>query len=153
MLNHVSERSLVAVEIIVITSSRATIYRLFTPLQTQRCRYNAVNFLQNMYKRHPIARPLGRGIGVWGILLDPAYDWYSARVPTIIYAISYHIGPRYSGTQLYMFFIVLFITVTHCAWLHGNIVLCQHRLITWTNVDLCHCVLWHSPESDFVRYF
>ena len=27
------------------------------------CRYNAVNFLKNIHKRHPIARPLGRGMG------------------------------------------------------------------------------------------
>ena len=30
---------------------------------TVRCRYNAVNFLTNIHKRHPIARPLGRGMG------------------------------------------------------------------------------------------
>ena len=30
---------------------------------TVRCRYNAVNFLTNTHKRHPIARPLGRGMG------------------------------------------------------------------------------------------
>ena len=28
-----------------------------------RCRYNAVNFLKNIHKRHPIARPLGWGMG------------------------------------------------------------------------------------------
>ena len=28
-----------------------------------RCRYSAVNFLSNIHKRHPIARPLGRGMG------------------------------------------------------------------------------------------
>ena len=27
------------------------------------CRYNAVNFLQNLHRIHPIARPLGRGMG------------------------------------------------------------------------------------------
>ena len=27
------------------------------------CRYSAVNFLKNIHKRHPIARPLGRGMG------------------------------------------------------------------------------------------
>ena len=27
------------------------------------CRYNAVNFLTNIHKRHPIARPLGRDMG------------------------------------------------------------------------------------------
>ena len=32
-------------------------------LYTVRCRYNAVNFLTNSHKRHPIARPLGLGMG------------------------------------------------------------------------------------------
>ena len=30
---------------------------------TMRCRYNAVNCLTTIHKRHPIARPLGWGIG------------------------------------------------------------------------------------------
>ena len=30
---------------------------------TVQCRYNAVNFFTNIYKRHPIARPLGQGMG------------------------------------------------------------------------------------------
>ena len=30
---------------------------------TVQCRYNAVNFLRNIHKRHPIARPWGRGMG------------------------------------------------------------------------------------------
>ena len=32
-------------------------------IYTVWCRYNAVNFLTNIHKRHPIARPLGRGMG------------------------------------------------------------------------------------------
>ena len=33
-------------------------------INTVRCRYNAVNFLKKYsHKRHPIARPLGRGTG------------------------------------------------------------------------------------------
>ena len=39
---------------------------------TARWRYNAVNFLKNIHKPHPIARPLGRGIGVW--FVDLASD-------------------------------------------------------------------------------
>ena len=35
--------------------------------------------------------------------VDPAFDWYSASVPVIIYVISYHIGLRYDGTRLYKY--------------------------------------------------
>ena len=31
------------------------------PADTSRCRYNAVNFIKIIHKRHSIARPLGRG--------------------------------------------------------------------------------------------
>ena len=34
-----------------------------TKHNTVRCRYNAVNCLTNIHERHPIARPLGRGMG------------------------------------------------------------------------------------------
>ena len=30
---------------------------------TVRCGFNAVNFITNIHKRHPMARPLGRGMG------------------------------------------------------------------------------------------
>ena len=56
-------------------------------VNTVRCHYNAVNFLANVHKRHPIARPL-------------SYR-YSASVPVIIYAVSYYIGPRYNSIRLY----------------------------------------------------
>ena len=32
-------------------------------LVTVQCLYKAVNFLPNLHKRHPIARPWGRGMG------------------------------------------------------------------------------------------
>ena len=35
----------------------------FIMSNTVRCRYNAVNFLPNPHKRHPIARPWGRDMG------------------------------------------------------------------------------------------
>ena len=38
-------------------------YTMNIYIYTARCRYNAVNFLTNIHKRHPIARPLGRGMG------------------------------------------------------------------------------------------
>ena len=63
------------------------------------CRYNVVNFVTNVHKIHPIAWPLGRGMGVSFVYL--ASDWYSASVPVIIYVISYNFGLRYNGTWPY----------------------------------------------------
>ena len=40
---------------------------------TVRYRYNAVNFFKNIHKRHPIARPLGRGMGCL-LLVQPLID-------------------------------------------------------------------------------
>ena len=37
--------------------------RMRTIEYTVRCRFNAVNYLTNIHKRHPIARPTGRGMG------------------------------------------------------------------------------------------
>ena len=68
-------------------------------LNTVWCGYNAVNFLRPINKRHPIARPLGRGMS----FVDPESDCYSTSVTVIIDAISYYIGPRYNGTRLYCF--------------------------------------------------
>ena len=61
-----------------------------------QCRYNAVNVLTNIHKRHPRARPYGVSF------VNPAPDWYSASVLVIIYVISYNIGPRYNSTRLYL---------------------------------------------------
>ena len=54
---------------------------------TVRCGYDAVNFLQNHHKRHPIARPL--------VYLNP--DLYSASLTAAMYAVSRYTGPRYNG--------------------------------------------------------
>ena len=59
-----------------------------TGRNTVRCHYKAVNFLTNIHKRHPMARPS---------FLDPASDWYSASVSAIICVIFYNIGPRYAS--------------------------------------------------------
>ena len=40
---------------------------------TVRCRYNAVNFLQNIHKRHHTARPTGRGMGCF-LWVQPLID-------------------------------------------------------------------------------
>ena len=56
---------------------------------TVRCRYNAVNFLKNIHKRHHIARPLGRGMGclLWiQLLFDilPQFLQSFMQYPTIL---------------------------------------------------------------------
>ena len=63
------------------------------------CRYNALSFLKNIHKRHPIACPFGASYEV--SFVDPASDWYSAWVPAILYTISYYIGPNYNDIQLH----------------------------------------------------
>ena len=67
-------------------------------VNTMWCRYNAVNFIPNSCKRHPIARPLG-----WGMecLLWIQSNLYSAPAPAVMYAIICYIGPHYKGTWLY----------------------------------------------------
>ena len=41
----------------------------FQSNNTVRCRHNAVNFLQNRHKRHPIVHPLGLDMG-WGVYCE-----------------------------------------------------------------------------------
>ena len=43
------------------------------PTQAVGCHYNAVNFLLNHHKRHPIARPLWRGMGCRLCIQIPIY--------------------------------------------------------------------------------
>ena len=66
------------------------------------CRYNVVNFIQNLHKRHPIARPLGPDMVC--LFLCSNSDLYAASVTqshTVMSAISCNLGLRYNGTQLY----------------------------------------------------
>ena len=69
----------------------------YSNMSTVQCCYNVVNFLENPHKRHPIARPLGRGMGC---LVGWHSDLYYASVTPVTYVISCHIGPCYNGTQL-----------------------------------------------------
>ena len=83
---------------------------------TVQCHYNVVNFLPNPHKIHPIARPLGWGMGciLW--------------VQTVIYALpqsvqwcmQYHSGPCYNSTQLYLWDVF-------CDW------------IVWFMFHICRC--------------
>ena len=49
-------------QLFLVSRPTDTIY-IYIYICIVRCRYNAVNFLTNIHKRHPIARPLGRGMG------------------------------------------------------------------------------------------
>ena len=66
------------------------------------CRYDAVHFLTNIHKRHPIAQRLGRGMGV--CFVDPPSEWYSTPFSVIINVLFYNIGSRYTSTRLYKSF-------------------------------------------------
>ena len=68
---------------------------------TVLCRYNAVNFLTNINKRHQIPRPLGRGMG--------CFMWMQHLVhilPQFIFCLSSYNHAcnilRYNGTRLYV---------------------------------------------------
>ena len=69
-------------------------------VNTVRCRYNAVNFLQNHHKRHSIARPLEARYGV--SFVGSHTHLNSGTVPAVIGTISCYTGPRYNGTRLYI---------------------------------------------------
>ena len=66
--------------------------KLFPFLITVRCRYNAVNFLQNIHER----ATNWKGEAFVG----SDSDWYSAPLPAMIWAIPCYIGPRYNGNRL-----------------------------------------------------
>ena len=72
-------------------------------------RYNKYNIVQfhyngqfslNYLQKTPHSSPVRVKFGM--NFVGPDSDWYSAWVSAIIYAISYYIGPRYNGTQLYI---------------------------------------------------
>ena len=50
---------------------------------TVQCCYNAVNLVQNLHKRHPIARPLGRDMGCLLVIQILIYIllWITKRCP------------------------------------------------------------------------
>ena len=84
---------------------------------TVRCRYNAVNFLTNIHKRHPIARPLGRAM--WRLL------WIQHLIDIL---------PQ--SLWLFMWYLTIFdrvITARDCIWYtpqtHCHQRWCQNVLI------------------------
>ena len=113
---------------------------------TVRCRYNVVSFLTNIHKKAPHSSLAGARYGVT-FVCSPS-DWYSASVPAISCAISYHIGPHYNGTRQ-VFSITLVVTLT----------LNQHTVnVHWICTGCC----WQYSEtsiairacmSKFIPYF
>ena len=65
-----------------------------------RCRYNAVHFLPNTHNIHPIARPLGRSMGVFHVGSNS--HLYPASVTAVVCAITCQNGSRYNDTLLYL---------------------------------------------------
>ena len=98
-----------------------------TILITVRCRYNAVKFLPNPYKRHSIAHPWGRDMQclLWVSSLINVLTLSSQRC--IIHVLWLN-GPCYSGTWLYItkclaaiqfLNIRLLRIVAHIPWYHN----------------------------------
>ena len=52
-------------------------------LITVWCHYNKVNFLKNINKRHPIARPLGRGMGCF-LWIQHLTDFMTLFLPLLM---------------------------------------------------------------------
>ena len=91
------------------------------------CRYSAVNFLTNIHKRHPIARPLGRGMGclLWIQHLIDIMPLF----PQLFIWISYNIGPRYNGTRLYYDLLMCYCITAigqKLIWININKILVDH---------------------------
>ena len=78
---------------------------------TMRCRYNAVNFLQNCHKRHTIARPLGRVMEclLWVQTLNDILT--QSRQWCVQYHHSCYNESRYNATRLYV--VTLFLAKIH----------------------------------------
>ena len=64
---------------------------------TVRCRYNAVDFLQNLHKRHPTARLLGRDTGFFCGFKFLFIFYFTATA--MMFSISYYIALRYNDTD------------------------------------------------------
>ena len=88
-----------------------------TMWHTVRCRYNAVNFLTNIHKRHPISRPLRRGMGCL-LCIQHLSD---ILLPVVIYVISKNVGPRYNGTRLYILRSMNHKLINRCMYIHTHI--------------------------------
>ena len=57
----------------MIFSWSCKVYHTHDKRYTVRCRYNAINFIQNIHERHTIARPPGLGMGCF-LRLHPMID-------------------------------------------------------------------------------
>ena len=116
---------------------------------TVPCRYNVVNFLTNIHKKAPHSSPARARYGVT-FVCSPS-DWYSASVPAISCAISYHIGPHYNSTrQVFSITPVVTLTLnqhtvnvhwicTGCCWQYSETTIairaCMSKLIPYFSLQ------------------
>ena len=80
--------------LLCVSSINTVLFSIEEKSSTVWCHYNAVNFQQNPHKSHPIACPLGLGMG--------CNFWYdtdsnSASANAVLYEISCYIGLCYNG--------------------------------------------------------
>ena len=74
------------------------IFKSTVDIDTVQCRYNAVNFIQNLKNRHQ------GDMEFLSYFVNLYSDLYSTSFNAVLYEISSYIGPTYNGTALYLFF-------------------------------------------------
>ena len=99
---------------------------------TVQCRYNAVNFIQIQHKKHLIACPWGRDMGV--SFVNITFDACFAPVTVVPDTKSCHVGSRYNGTRLYA-----------KLWLDHYISYETSHILQNLNHGLIHC-LWNGHQ-------
>ena len=117
---------------------------------TVRCRYCAVISLTNILNRHHITRPLGSVMGclLWIQHLIDVFAW----VPVTIYVISYNIGPRHNGTQLYMY--SAFVSINPRTLLsHDDVIKWRQFPCCWTFVPVTGEFPSQGPEMESFDVF
>ena len=92
---------------------------------TVPCRYNAVNFLQDIHKRHPAPRPTGRGVGcllwVFSLWLIFCLQW----------CVQYrYFGPRYGGLDCDLYWMCIG-TILDNMNVYEYICMCGHDTMYW----------------------
>ena len=126
-------------------------FSLSSEANTVRCHYNAVNFLQNIHKRHNIAHPSGRGMGclLWvQSLIDILPQFLQ-----MMCAISCYVGLCYNVTLLYCAFDVIWppcFGMKSWAWCLHSTVRCHYNAVNFLQIPHNRETFHSSPMR--VRY-